>query len=143
VDVGDALNEVVANDGGNAACAAGKAIDQRGLRVICRNIGDVFQAARVRLDEDGAIRCAARLFGIGVAGELWAGFEERGLEQLEIGETPYLIGGAGGVEHAHGGVGGERAIDLRQDNDTVRAIEDAGVRGIGGAGAANQLSLLV
>jgi hypothetical protein len=45
INVRDALDEVVAGDGGDAACAAGKAIDQRGLRVICRNAGDMLKTA--------------------------------------------------------------------------------------------------
>jgi hypothetical protein len=42
VDGRDALDEVVTGDGGDAASAAGKAIDQLRLRVVCRNACDVF-----------------------------------------------------------------------------------------------------
>src|SRR5262245_16513067 len=103
----------------------------------------MFEATRESLDEYGAIRPAAWLLWIGVAGELRTGLEESGLEQLEIGEAPDLIRGAGGLEDAHRGVGGKRAIDLRQHDDAVRTVKDAGMRGIGSAGTAQIFSLLI
>src|ERR1700723_3049496 len=80
VDGRDALDEVMAGEGGDTACAAGKAVDQLCFRIFCRNSGDVFKATGVGLDEDGAIRRAPWLFGIGVGSELRAWFEEPGFE---------------------------------------------------------------
>ena len=98
----DALDEIVANDGGDAACAAGKTVDEGGFGAICRNAGDVFEAAGVGLDEDRAVGRTAGLFGIGMGSKLRARLEECGLEQLEVGETPDLIGASRGLESAHG-----------------------------------------
>jgi hypothetical protein len=103
----------------------------------------VFKATGVGLDEDGAIRRAPWFFGIGVGSELRAWFEERCFKQLEIGETPDLVGGSGGLFDAHEGIGGERAIDFRQHHDTVGTVEDTGVRGVCCAGATQVFAILI
>src|SRR4051794_24355686 len=74
-----AFDEIVTGDGRNAACAAGKAVNERSFGDICRNSGDMLKATGVGLDKNGAIRRAARLLRTGMGGELRAGFEECGL----------------------------------------------------------------
>jgi hypothetical protein len=93
------------------------------------------------LHENRTVRTQAGFFGTDLRVVVLAHVEIFRVEQLQVGETPHLIGNA--AENAlvvHGGVGGDDAVDLGKNDEAVGSEQCACKCGIGAAGGANDFA---
>ena len=106
-----------------------------------RQPGDALDTAAQSLHKDRSIGTKTRLFRTDVAVVIVAGVEVRGLEQLQIGETPHLIGhSAEDVVVVHGRVGGDDAIQFGKHDQAVGRQQRVGKCRVRAAGGTNDFT---
>src|ERR1700722_17861264 len=116
----NALNQVMPHNGGNAAPVAWERIHEARSWLIGADPGDAFDSTAKRLDEDRPVRTKSRLFRADLRITIFTHVEVFRLKQLEIGESPHLIGNATeNFVQMHGRVGGNDAVQFRQYDQAV------------------------
>src|SRR5579859_224613 len=134
----------MANDGGDAAPVTGKGIYELRFGLVDAHPGNALKPTAQRLYKDRSIRSKAWLFRADLSVAVLPHIKVFRLEQLEIRETPKLVGDATeDIVLVHRGVGGDNAVEFGKNDQAVRRQEGVWKSRIGIAAGANHLALII
>src|SRR6516225_3583695 len=132
------------NDGRDPTPVAGKGIYQVRFGVVDAHACNALDPTAQRLYKDRSIRSKTRLFRADVSIAVLSHIKIFRLEQLEIRETPKLVGDATeDIVLMHRGVRGDNAVEFGKNDQAVRRQQGIWKSRIRIAAGANHLAQIV